>query len=57
MKLIKREIVIDNETFRPQMIVTVALDLQLAEDQMAKDPDEYFAQVGKDFVALLEEME
>jgi hypothetical protein len=57
MKLIKREIVIDNETFRPQMIITIALDLQVAEDQMAKDPDEYFAQVGRDFVAMLEEME
>ena len=57
MKLIKREIQIDKETFKPQIIITIALDLQLAEDQMAKDPDEYFAQVGKDFVALLEEME
>ena len=47
----------DTETFKPQLIVTVALDMQLAEDQMAKDPDEYFAQVGRDFVALLEEME
>ena len=57
MKLIKREIVIDNETFRPQMIITIALDLQVAEDQMAKDPDEYFAQVGRDFVEMLETME
>jgi len=57
MKLINREIKVDPETFKPQLIVTVALDMQLAEDQMAKDPDEYFAQVGRDFVALLEEME
>ncbi len=57
MKLISRKVEMDTETFKPQLIVTVALDLQLAEDQMAKDPDEYFAQVGKDFVALLEEME
>ena len=57
MKLINREIKVDPETFKPQLIVTVALDLQLAEDQMAKDPDEYFAQVGRDFVEMLEEME
>jgi hypothetical protein len=57
MKLINREIKVDPETFKPQLIVTVALDLELAQDQMAKDPDEYFAQVGRDFVALLEEME
>ena len=57
MKLISRKVEMDTETFKPQLIVTVALDLQLAEDQMAKDPDEYFAQVGRDFVALLEEME
>lgn len=57
MKLINREINVDPETFKPQMILTIALDLQLAEDQMAKDPDEYFAQVGRDFVKMLEEME
>jgi hypothetical protein len=57
MKLINREIKVDPETFKPQMILTIALDLQLAEDQMAKDLDEYFAQVGRDFVAMLEEME
>jgi hypothetical protein len=57
MKLINREIKVDKETFRPQMILTIALDLQLAEDQMAVDPDEYFAQVGKQFVQMLEEME
>jgi hypothetical protein len=57
MKLINREIKVDPETFKPQMILTIALDLQIAEDQMAKDPDEYFAQVGRDFVALLEETE
>ena len=57
MKLINREIKIDPETFKPQLIVTVALDLELAQDQIVKDPDEYFAQVGRDFVALLEEME
>ena len=57
MKLINREIKVDPETFKPQLIVTVALDLQLAEDQMAKDPDEYFAQVGRDFVEMLETME
>ena len=57
MKLIKREVVIDNETFRPQIIITIALDLQVAEDQMAVDPDEYFAQVGRDFVEMLETME
>jgi hypothetical protein len=57
MKLIKREIKVNEDTFKPQLIVTVALDLELAQDQMAKDPDEYFAQVGRDFVALLEEME
>jgi len=57
MKLINREIKVDKETFRPQMILTIALDLQLAEDQMAQDPDEYFAQVGRDFVKMLEEME
>jgi hypothetical protein len=57
MKLIKREIKVDQETFKPQMILTIALDLQVAEDQMAKDPDEYFAQVGRDFVQMLEEME
>lgn len=57
MKLISRKVEMDTETFKPQLIVTVALDMQLAEDQMAKDPDEYFAQVGRDFVALLEEME
>jgi hypothetical protein len=57
MKLINREIKVDPETFKPQMILTIALDLQLAEDHLSKDPDEYFAQVGKDFVALLEEME
>jgi hypothetical protein len=37
--------------------LTIALDLQIAENQMATDPDEYFAQVGRDFVAMLEEME
>jgi hypothetical protein len=57
MKLIKREIKVDQETFKPQIILTIALDLQVAEDQMAKDPDEYFAQVGRDFVQMLEEME
>ena len=57
MKLINREIKVDPETFKPQLIVTVALDLELAQDHLAKDPDEYFAQVGRDFVALLEEME
>lgn len=57
MKLISREIKVNEDTFKPQLIVTVALDLELAQDQMAKDPDEYFAQVGRDFVALLEEME
>jgi hypothetical protein len=57
MKLINREIKVDKETFKPQMILTIALDLQIAEDQMAKDQDEYFAQVGRDFVAMLEEME
>ena len=41
MKLIKREVVIDNETFRPQIIITIALDLQLAEEQMAVDPVSY----------------
>jgi hypothetical protein len=39
------------------LFVTVALDLELAQDHLSKDPDEYFAQVGRDFVALLEEME
>jgi hypothetical protein len=57
MKLISRKVEMDAETFKPQLIVTVALDLELAQDQMVKDPDEYFAQVGRDFVALLEEME
>ena len=57
MKLINREIKVDKETFKPQIILTIALDLQVAEDQMAKDPDEYFAQVGRDFVKMLEEME
>ena len=57
MKLISRKVEMDTETFKPQLIVTVALDLQLAEDHLSKDPDEYFAQVGRDFVALLEEME
>lgn len=57
MKLIKREIQIDKETFKPQIIITIALDLQLAEEQMAVDPDEYFAQVGRDFVEMLETME
>jgi hypothetical protein len=57
MKLISRKIEIDTETFKPQLIVTVALDLELAQDHLSKDPDEYFAQVGRDFVALLEEME
>jgi hypothetical protein len=57
MKLIKREIKVDPETFKPQIILTIALDLQVAEEQMAKDPDEYFAQVGRDFVEMLEEME
>ena len=57
MKLISRKVEMDTETFKPQLIVTVALDLELAQDQMAKDPDEYFAQVGRDFVAMLEEME
>jgi len=57
MKLISRKVEMDTETFKPQLIVTVALDLELAQDQMAKGPDEYFAQVGRDFVALLEEME
>jgi hypothetical protein len=57
MKLINREIKVDPETFKPQLIVTVALDLELAQDQIVKDPDEYFAQVGRDFVALLEETE
>ena len=57
MKLINREIKVDPETFKPQMILTIALDLQIAENHMATDPDEYFAQVGRDFVAMLEEME
>jgi hypothetical protein len=57
MKLISRKIEMDTETFKPQLIVTVAMDMQLAEDHLSKDPDEYFAQVGRDFVALLEEME
>ena len=56
MKLISREIKVSEDTFKPQLIVTVALDLELAQDQMVKDPDEYFAQVGRDFVAMLEEM-
>jgi hypothetical protein len=57
MKLINREIKVDPETFKPQIILTIALDLQIAENQMATDPDEYFAQVGRDFVKMLEEME
>jgi hypothetical protein len=57
MKLMNREIKVDPDTFKPQIILTIALDLQLAQDQMVKDPDEYFAQVGRDFVAMLEEME
>ena len=57
MKLISRKIEMDAETFKPQLIVTVALDLELAQDHLSKDPDEYFAQVGRDFVALLEEIE
>jgi hypothetical protein len=57
MKLISRKVEMDTDSFKPQLIVTVALDLELAQDQMVKDPDEYFAQVGRDFVALLEEME
>ena len=57
MKLISREIKVNEDTFKPQLIVTVALDMQLAQDHLDKDRDEYFAQVGRDFVALLEEME
>jgi hypothetical protein len=57
MKLINREIKVNEDTFKPQIILTIAMDLQLAENQMAKDPDEYFAQVGRDFVKMLEEME
>ena len=57
MKLINREIKVDPETFKPQLIVTVALDMQLAEDHLSKDPDEYFAQVGRDFLEMLETME
>jgi hypothetical protein len=57
MKLISREIKVNEDTFKPQLIVTVALDMQLAQDHLAKDPNEYFAQVGRDFVTLLEEME
>jgi len=57
MKLINREIKVDPETFKPQIILTIALDLQVAEDHLSKDPDEYFAQVGRDFVKMLEEME
>ena len=54
MKLIERKVVMNPETFKPELIVTIALDMELAEGQMAIDPDEYFVRAGKEFVELLE---
>jgi hypothetical protein len=57
MKLIKREINVDPATFKPQIILTIALDLEPAQDQMALNPDEYRAKIALDFVEMLEKME
>ena len=53
MKLIKKEVGIDDETFQPQMIVTIAIPLEVMQDTNSINQEELEKIFGKEFLNLL----
>lgn len=53
MKLIKKEVGIDDETFQPQMIVTIAIPLEVMQDTNSINQEELEKIYGKEFLNLL----
>lgn len=53
MKLIKKEFGIDDVTFQPQLIVTIAIPLEVMQEANAIDTEELEKIYGKEFLNLL----
>jgi hypothetical protein len=54
IRLVKKQVAMNPETFAPELLVTIALPLELMQDYAAfNGVDEVYERIGAEFVRLL----